>query len=418
MDSGFFKFLKSAAKINPSYLIPESSSLINLFEEWHHSAPQWDFEKEAKADQLILNLSYEHSTVFVLSQKRVIHVYNLNWNLKPYIEQISAKYRRSMDQALDYFFKNAFITQEEGTHLVPLLNIMRQAVSSLQHQLKLLLVLLKGNGHDNIQNIQLLGPGSCIQNLPTHLFQLFKIPVHTFQKQDSFSVSPKYFTALGVALSGCKRPKNPPVDLAENLKSSSEVMISLSKKKKHILKYLTLSFIVILTYTLMRNWQSDQLLSQVDQTFSFYARKIAGLKTRSISIKNVESFLKKKKTNSQTNKLYNTLPFTPSAMDLLKKMSLSMTHFDQWNLELSQFEINGTFISMQGVISKNHIHSLKTQLKLLSSDGSITDQTHILLKNKKKYPSTDLKVAKKDKSSINKDTELTVPFYLTFYIKK
>ena len=401
----FIQFLESTVKITPTYLVPESSSLINLFEEWQNSPPQQRTKEEAQADQLNLHLSYDHSTAFVLSQNRVIHIYNLNWTLKPCIEQISAKYRRSMDQALDYFFKNAFITQEEGTHLVPLLNIMKQAISSLRQELKLLFVHLKGMGYDNIQNIYILGPASHIQNLPAHLFQLFKIPVHTFQS--SYSISPEYWTALGTALSGCKRPKNPPVDLAESLKSSSKGIIFLSQKKKNILKYIALSFIAVLTYTLTRNWQSQQLLNQINQSFSLYSRKIAGLKTRDISVQSIEKFLKQKKTAVQTNKLYNTLPLAPSAMDVLKKISLSLTQLDSSDMELTQFEINGTFVSMQGVISKNHIQSLKKQLKLLSLDGKIKDQTKTLPQNKLS--------SKKEKTNL--DLNNTIPFYLTFNIK-
>ena len=405
----FIHFLESTVKITPAFLVPESSSLINLFEQWEKSSPQWNIEEEAQADQLNLHLSYDHSTVFVLSQNRVIHIYNLNWTLKPCIEQISAKYRRSIDQAFDYFLKNAFITQEEeGTHLVPLVKIMKQAVSTLQQELKLLFVHLKGMGYDNIQNIYILGPGGCIQNLPAYLFQLFKIPVHIFQS--SYSISPEYWTALGTALSGCKRPKNPPVDLAEKLKSSSEGMTFLSQKKKNILKYIALSFIAVLVYTFTRNWQSHQLLDQINQSFSLYSRKIAKLKTRDISIQNVEKFLKQKQTAAQTNKLYNTLPLVPSAIDVLKKISLSLTQLDQSNLELTQFEINGTLVSMQGVISKNHIQSLKDQLKLLSSDGKIKDQTHTLKLSSKKD--------NKEKTNAPTDLKNTNPFYLTFNIKK
>ena len=406
----FIHFLESTAKITPAFLVPESSSLINLFEQWEISPPQWNNEKEAQADQLNLHLSYDHSTAFVLSQNRVIHIYNINWQLKPCIEQISAKYRRSMDQALDYFFKNAFITQEEGTHLVPLLKIMKQAVSSLQQELKLLFVHLKGMGYDNIQNIYILGPASCIQNLPTHLFQLFKIPVHTFQS--SYSLSSEYWIALGTALSACKRPKNPPVDLAESLKPSSEGISFLSQKKKNILKYIALSFIAVLTYTFTRNWQSQQLLDQMNQSFSLYSRKIAGLKTRDISVQSVEKFLKKKKTAVQTSKLYNTLPLVPSAMDILKKISLSLTQLNQSNMELTQFEINGAFVSMRGFISKNHLQSLKKQLKLLSLDGKIKDQTHTLPQNK-----LSSKKENKEKTNPSVDLKNTIPFYLTFNIK-
>ena len=403
----FIHFLESTAKITPAFLVPESSSLINLFEQWEISPPQWNNKQEAQADQLNLHLSYDHSTAFVLSQNRVIHIYNINWQLKPCIEQISAKYRRSMDQALDYFFKNAFITQEEGTHLVPLLKIMKQAVSTLQQELKLLFVHLKGMGYDNIQNIHILGPASCIQNLPAHLFRMFKIPVHTFQS--SYSISSEYWTALGTALSACKRPKNPPVDLAESLKPSSEGMSFLSQKKKNILKYIALSFIAVLTYTFTRNWQSQQLFDQINQSFSLYSRKIAGLKTRDISVQSVEKFLKKKKTAVQTSKLYNTLPLVPSAMDILKKMSLSLTQLNQSEMELTRFEINGAFVSMRGFISKKHLQPLKKQLQLLSLDGKIKDQTHTLPQNKLS--------SKKEQSKSSANLKNTIPFYLTFHIK-
>lgn len=412
----FLDFIKTAAKIQPLGLIPESSALINLFENWQSSPPHWKDKKTAAVQQLALNLSYECSTALVLSQNRVIYTYDLNWSLAGCIEEISVKYRRSADQALDYFFKNAFITQkEEGTHLAPLLKTIKSRLSSLIHQMHLLFIHLKGAGHDSIQDIHILGPGSAIQNLPAYLFQAFKIPVHIFQKHDLYEIPSQHWAALGTALEGCKRPKNPPVNFIESFQTSSGVL-NLSQKKKKIFQSLFLIFISCFTYVCIRNWQSSQLLSQIDPIFSAYSRKIAGLKTRNISVKSVKSFLRQKQEAAEKSKIYRSIPAVPSAMDLLKRMSLSLNQNDQWKLELTQFEIKGYKVIMQGFILKEHIPALQSQLKLLAVNGRVKNISA------PKKPNPQPSAADPDNKSEQPEqqpAELqnTAPFHFTFNIK-
>ena len=111
-----------------------------------------------------------------------------------------------------------------------------------------------------------------------------------------------------------------------------------------------------------------ELTASVNQTFSAYARKVAGLKTRNISVENVKKFLKTKQDLSKKNMIYNQLPEIPSAIDQLKRISFALKRPSQWELELSQLDINGTHVKISGWILKEYLDQLKSNLTSMASD--------------------------------------------------
>ena len=251
------QFLKTIGGMSPHLLIPESVALSNLFENWKSSPPHWEYSKMS-ADQIQLYLSYDNSFAVIRSNHRMIQVYDIHWSLKSCIQEISEKYKRSMDQAFSYFCENAFITTEEKKYFVPLLKIMNRSIQSLSHQLQLLLVHLKGEGHASIKEIQISGLGSQIQNLPSHLFQIFKIPFHTVKNHDTLNVPPEYLSALGTAIEGLKKPKNPPVDWMRHFRSSSKAMVQMSQKKRKRLQAIAVACVLFFFLYMGPKLESDR----------------------------------------------------------------------------------------------------------------------------------------------------------------
>jgi len=376
-----FLELIEVAGLKTSMLIPESSALSNLFEDWKSSPPK--LPPPVSGTQLKLYLSYNQSFALVLSSDhRVLLIHNLNWGFQSCIQAISAKYRRDMNQALNYFFENAILTHDDMDSVVPLSKITKESFSSLGHHTRLLLIYLKGAGHSSIKDITILGPGTIIQNLSYHLYSAVRIPVHKMEDEEKFSlVSSEYLVSLGTALEAFKKPKNPPVNLMPYMQ---EERIKITKQKLTLLKVLAISIIVFFVYIGVRNWKASELTIQMNQIFSNYARRVAGLKTRSISIQNVEKFLKRKRQNNDTNKAFKSLDQVPSVLDTLKQFSLSLEVSKSWSMEISQLEIKDRQVDIQGAIAEKHFDSLVQHLKDLTPDGKVEQQKIPVIKEPEK----------------------------------
>ncbi len=379
----FLELIQSAG-IKASMLIPESSALSNLFEEWKTSPPK--LSPPVSGDQLKLYLSYNQSIALVQSHNRVLLIHNLNWGFQSCIQEISAKYRRDMNQALNYFFENAILTHDDMDSVVPLSKIIKNSFTSLSHHLRLLLIYLKGAGHSSIQDITILGPGAEIQNLSYHLYETVKIPVHKMEEDEKLSVSPEYLISLGTAFEAFKKPKNPPINLMPHIQ---EERIKITKKKLTLLKAIAATVIVFFSYISIRNWRASELTVQMNQIFSNYARRVAGLKTRSISIQNVEKFLKQKKQNNETNKAFKSLNQLPSVLDTLKQFSFSFDTSNEWNMEVSRFEIKDRQVDIQGTIEKKHLESLIQHLKNLTPDGKIKEKKVVIKEEPDSLPEAE-----------------------------
>ena len=428
-----FLELIQSANIQTSMLIPESAALSNLFEDWKSSPPQ--LSPPVLGTQLKLYLSYNQSIALTLSDDhRILLIHNLNWGFQSCVQDISAKYRRDMNQALNYFFENAILTHEDMASVVPLSKIIKNSFNSLSHHLRLLLIYLKGSGHSAIKDITLLGPGSLIQNLSYHLYSVLKIPVHKMEEDEKFQVPPEYLVSLGTAFEAFKKPKNPPINLMPHIQ---EERIQITKQKSALLKAIAVLVLVFFTYIGVRNWRVEELTLQMNQIFSNYARRAAGLKTRSISIRNVEKFLKRKKQNNEINKNFKSLHQLPSVLDTLKQFSFSFDAFQSWDMEISQLEIKDRKIDIQGAIDKNHLESLMQHLKTIAAGGKVQKKKIIAETPKKEFIpepkmeesletqidelSTILSEEKEDEKILNEENIPTQtpkePFYFTLTLK-
>ena len=372
----FLELIESTG-IRTSMLIPESSALSNLFEDWKSSPPK--LSPPVSGTQLKLYLSYNQSIALVLSpDNRVLFIHNLNWGFQSCIQAISAKYRRDMNQALNYFFENAILTHDDMSSVVPLSKIIKESFASLSHHMRLLLIYLKGAGHSSIKDITLLGPGAMIQNLSYHLYEAVKVPVHKMEDEEKFSIpSPEYLISLGTAFEAFKKPKNPPINLMPHMQ---EERIKITKHKLTLLKAIAASVIFFFAYIGVRNWKASELTLEMNQIFSNYARRVAGLKTRSISIQNLEKFLKRKKQNNDTNKAFKSLNQIPSVLDTLKQFSFSLDTSKSWNMEISQIEIKDRQVDIQGTIAEKHFGALIQLLKTLTPDGKVEQQKISIVK--------------------------------------
>lgn len=374
------------AGIQPFILTPESSALINLFEDWSVSPPQINDIESLQADKLKIFLSYQNSSALILSKNRIIQSYDLNWGIQHCVKDISAKYRRSMDQALDYFHKNAFLKKEDShlSHFAPLSKIIHRSFSDLSHQIRLLIIHLQSLGYGSMNEIIIFGPGSHIQNLTYHLFNIFKAPVKKLEQHELFSIPTEYLPALGAAIEGFKKPRNPPINLIQHFKSSSEEMIKISKQRQNLIKSSALIFILFLSYAMTRDWRSSYLENHINKIFSTQSRKIAKLGTRDISIENVEKFLKNKDKVQKKYTLFKNLSqYTPSPLKNLNLIIQSLDDPDLWELELSEVEINGPQVILSGFIHPNHLNAFKTNLQSIALNQKINDDSKEKLKEKK-----------------------------------
>lgn len=439
----FLELIQSAG-LQTSMLVPESSALSNLFEDWKSSPPQ--LSPPISGTQLKLYLSYNQSIALLLSADcRTLLIHNLNWGFQSCVQNISAKYRRDMNQALNYFFENAVLTHEDMDSVVPLSKIIKNSFSSLSHHLRLLFIYLKGAGHSSIKEITLLGPGAAIQNLSYHLYSALKIPVHKMEEDKKFTVPSEYLVSLGTAFEAFKKPKNPPINLMPHIQ---EERIKITKQKLTLLKTITAAVIVFFAYISIRNWKAEELTLQMNQIFSNYARRVAGLKTRSISITNVEKFLKRKKQNNQTHKAFKSLNQMPSVLETLKQFSFSFTTSSPWNMEITLFELKNRRLDIQGTIEKKHFKSLVQHLKTLADGGKIqqkkiraeketglkqqppSKKTPKLEENldtqidklsmalsKEKEPDTALETLNESPAPVQKQKKLMEPFHFTLTLK-
>ncbi len=217
--------------VDPYLISSEGTSFANLFEKWNEAPPAIltppmtlgeDELKPTRHVQLVLNIGHTRTLVAAVEGTSLIAVRSILWGGKNIAEAISKKYEISFLESMRELQTKAFIlTNKQGATFdqVTFSDTIAKAVRELARDVQLSILELKSEFNAQIHSINMIGGVSQIQNLGPFLTQVLEVPVNRSSALDgipnvlferSVQNGAKAGVALGLALEGFKKPRNPP----------------------------------------------------------------------------------------------------------------------------------------------------------------------------------------------------------------
>ena len=330
---------------------------------------------------------------FVRDQLR--SVYSFEWGVSSCIRKIATKYEIPFHKAMEQFCEKAFVlTHTEGYKgsQIEFSKMIQKPFINLMDKLRLFLLQMEGEQSYKCKKIFLCGGGAQVRNLQTLLSAHLNIPVsrvehsinlpnwnfrHNNEKQNNL------ITAVGAAMEGLKKPKNPAINF---LKKEFAVQFNsfsfMFKTWKQPLIFGLSVFILLSFYTSLRMHQSQKLSNETNRVFQKKARQIVKLMPKQISIDRVKTFIDSKKKRVWQAQLTEELSYFPSALDKIKTLSVAIKKSKSWNLEIQELNITGDKIEIQGNIIAQYLKPLEKNLTDLAIKGSLKSLLKEEIKNK------------------------------------
>ena len=391
--------LTKSAGIKPFILTCSASAIANLFElkkEMALSPTMKSTNKKAtpstqtkessspKDAEIYLKIGHTHSVALIFANNLLKNVYSFEWGVVDCIRKISLKYEIPFQKAFEQFCEKAFVVTDtkgwKGSQIA-FSKAIQEGFSHLIDKMRLLGLHLEGENIYKCKKIYICGGGAQVRNLQA-LFSLhLNLPVERVAKPIDFpnwdlrSNSKKQnnlITALGTAMEGLKKPKNPAVnflkeEFADTLNPFSVVF---NEWRKPLL--LGASALVLLSfYSAIRNHQAEQLANKTHTIFQKQAGRIMKLDRRKLNIKRVQKFIVSKKAKEQETQITEALSRTPSALDMIARLSSAIRERESWNLEIQQMHIKGNKIEIHGTVATQNKPQLKKNLMDLAVPGSL-----------------------------------------------
>ena len=374
--------------IDPYILTCEASALTNLFEKTkeHKKEDSKEGIQQEKEQEchLYLKIGHSHSMAMIFAHNCLQNVYSFEWGVSTCIRKIAIKYEVPINKAMEQFYEKAFVlTQTKGYtgSQIAFSKVIQEALENMIDKLRLLLLQMEGEGTYVCKKIFLCGGGAQIRNLQALLSIRLGVPVSRIEHppgfpnwnlRDNNEKQNNLITALGAAMEGLKKPRNPAINFLKQefaVKFNSFSFIIHQWKKPLVLGISSL--VLLFFYANLRNQQSENLSDKTHKIFQKKSIQIAKLSPRQISIERIQHFIKNKREWKKQIQLKEALSRIPSALDKMKNISVAIKKQESWKLQIQELNIMGDKIEIYGNISTQYLATFKKNLIDLAENGDI-----------------------------------------------
>lgn len=387
-DSGF----------EPDILSIEGLALGNLFEDWLELPPSIENKEiptpEDRAAQVILYIGHEKTIVLIFSKGALVAVRNIMWGGLDIGNAICAEYKLPIAEALKEAQKKAFVLiSEEGAtkDQLALSNALKKTISHFANRLKLVLLEVESEIDIKLSEVQFSGGGSQVKNLGPYLTQFLELPVnplsvkthHLNLKNASFNPTIGG-TALGLAIEGLKKPRNPATNLLAGDYAKQNLKFRLYWKRwGYTWKTALVVFFIMLTYGIMKDHASESLAEKAQEGLLERAKKTLDLKKlRSSQLPaKLREFERNQNKIQKDNELREEIGTVNSALDVLNTLSAAIPPKGQTTIDVRILKINDESVQIEGYLNETYpSKKLGEILKTLAKSGKVTPYSSQLAK--------------------------------------
>jgi len=392
------------AGIDPDIISTDGFALANLFTNWWLPPPEADSltsnsvmveTSESGAEphpvassDLYLHFGHSKTILFVLQNQYLIETRCINVGGLEIVKAIQKTYGISYADALKGLQEKGFIlTKNDGASKdqISFSNTIQGALEPLLLEIKKTMLELESQNNISIQNILIMGGGSHLINMTPYLTQKLGVITNPLSyltngikvyAQQTPSLEKNSAVAVGLAIEGLKRPKNPAINFRKGPYAKDGASLSsFFQKWKKTFQYAAAALVVFTIYSYTRATLSNNLIDKAREALKTVAQSptvgLKGAQTREIAIKKYISEKKKEITDYQK---LSDMKVINSPMDVMNKISQVMPQKNNFSIDVRELSVQNEMVQLSGEISTmEQLGVLKSLLRNLSVDKKLQE---------------------------------------------
>ncbi|MBX9768140.1 MAG: cell division FtsA domain-containing protein, partial [Bdellovibrionales bacterium] len=343
----------------------------------------------SRTAQVVLDMGHSRTLMLIFCDGRLQTARTCSYGGKHLIEAIRRKYNISAGEATKIFQERGFIlTSRDGANEDQIFfsETIVGALKPLIDELKISLLDLKSELRVNFEKIGILGGVSGLQNISAYLTSQLELPVNQirhFEKHPKIEIPYQEpteriaATAIGLALEGFKRPRNPAIQLrrGEFAKQSQRAKFFFEKWSR-TLTLCGFALLGLFVYSYTRVLLTEEMvISSEDRIRTLAKGPPAMLKGSAMSVSGLQKFVREKTKEINTQKTLAQTRFINSPLDLIEELSSrSPQNKEDFPLEIKRIRIVDDLMEIEGDLAlPQQVTQLKALLKNLSQDQKVVD---------------------------------------------
>lgn len=387
--------LMSESGIAPHLLTPDGIGFANHFENWIEPIPTTsaiydptipsELPVPPRNCEAVLNIGHRKTILLILESGKLVDMRSISWGGENIAKAIQEKYNISYGEALKQLQENSFIlTNHDGAtnDQIFFSNVISDVATELIRELRLVLMEVQATANVSISSMKMTGGVSRLQNLSAFLTQGLEVPVNKFYVLNNYSnvqfdknpwIEAGAATAVGLAIEGLRKPRNPAVSFMRGeFAQQSHAIKNFVETWGTTLKYAALSVLILYVYASFRDSMALTMLDEADLVMKNQAASIAKLKGSKASEAGIEKYIaEKRKTIKELKEIESFLGMN-SALEILKRINDSAPGRSTLRMEVRKMSIKDSTVRMEGYVSSaKETTMLQESLKSLSKELKI-----------------------------------------------
>ncbi len=390
--------------IRPSILSLETVALSNFLETWQSPPPEampvsMEMAGSEKLGDLLIDVGHVATKCMFYEDGALVGVRHIDWGGRNIITHVAQKYGLSVLQATKEVEAKAFIALDKSTatkEQAAFSKVIETAMMELVRELRLKILEVKADNHLNIVKANMTGGPTQIRGFGGFLTQHLEI---AFNRIKLLSMLPNVAfeqdpgteavagVAIGLAIEGLKRPRNPAVNfMKDDFASQSQTMERIWEKWGYSVKLGTVAFVLFFIYAFIRDSLGASMMAASEEALKAQAAAIANMKGSGASASKIKKFLSEHEKEQKARKQAERVLKLNSALDVLNAVSQALPD-KGITIDVKRFSVENDTAEIQGyLLSGTRIGDLQTALQGAATSGKVESVTPQLSPQTGKVP--------------------------------
>ena len=388
--------------VHPHIVSVEGLATANLFGQWmdilrednslateangNNSGDTFDESSTSgQSAHVILQMGHANSLLMIFKGETLFDIRNIDFGGQNVAEFIANTYKIHSTEAIRELREKSYVLlNDEGATKEQIIfsDVVKESFNDLSTQIRLTLLERQTKFNLKYREILITGGLSQIRNIGPYLTQSLEIPTNRLK---NLSMSPEVemeadtsssiwgITAIGLAMEGFKKPKNPATNLLKGeFTQKSDGLQRSWEKWSYTIQIGTVALILFFIFSLARHQLATHISHQAQTQMKKQAKTIAGVKGRKSSERNIRKLVEKKKKLKKSMDSAEKLQNINSTMDILKKISEVIPKKSSISINVKTIKITNTNVTIEGEVGHpNHLTSLVNSLKDIAKDKKV-----------------------------------------------
>lgn len=388
------------AGIEPKILSVEGLALNNVFENIfggiEKSLEPLFFEDDIDEDDLgletkytqgeaLLEIGHKSSILLVRSSGGLAEIRELSFGGHYLADALCQEYRIHYKEAISMLQNQGALALNKADLSKDILRLSDTLKHSLQPfltQLKLSLLEIKSKRHVHVAGIGLLGGGSQLRNLGPYITQNLQVAANNLTELNQFpelsfqgdnAKQLNVIVALGLALEGVRKPKNPAINFRrKEFAIKNKTLEAFVETWSYSLQILAASFILMIIWTFLRTQWAVQLADISYDTMKDQGAQILGLKRAQINTTRLNRYIRDAEQRANLIEKLKELKNYKQAAFYIRKLHDQAPNKQRLSLDIELLDVSDRKLTLKGTVgSTGQLLALENLLKELSTKNKL-----------------------------------------------